>query len=231
MIHLQDIAMQYGTNPVTTVLNKVTLSVAENDWINVLGASGSGKTTLLNIIGGVLKPTEGIVQIDNVNLNKMEQKKIQEFRRNKIGFIYQDFKLFNQYTVLENVMVPQLPYEERKTLEEKAKHLLEEVGLSHRVNHFPAELSGGEKQRAAIARALLNNPDILLCDEPTGNLDSQNTENIMQLLQTFHERGITILFVTHDESLAPYSNRLITIRDGQIKELVAHESTIKEKSN
>lgn len=231
MIHLRDIEMQFGTDPVTIVLNNVTLGVEKKDWINVLGASGSGKTTLLNIIGGILKPTDGIVQIDNVSIDKMEQKKLQEFRRNKIGFIYQDFKLFNQYTVLENVMVPQLPYEDRKVLEEKAKHLLKEVGLSHRVNHFPQQLSGGEKQRVAIARALLNNPDILLCDEPTGNLDSKNTENIMQLLQTFHKKGITILFVTHDESLAAYSNRLITIRDGQIKELIAHESTIKEKSN
>lgn len=231
MIHLQDIEMQFGTDPVTIVLNKVTLSVEKNDWMNVFGASGSGKTTLLNIIGGLLKPTEGIVQIDQVHLNELDMKKLQAYRRNKIGFIYQDFKLFNQYTVLENVMVPQLPYEDRKKLENRAMHLLEEVGLSYRVHHFPSELSGGEKQRAPIARALLNNPDILLCDEPTGNLDSKNTENIMQLLQTFHERGITILLVTHDEKLVSYSNRLITIQDGQIKKFVAHESTFKEKSN
>lgn len=231
MIHLQDIVMKFGNNPVTTVLNKVTLNVEKNDWINVLGTSGSGKTTLLNIIGGLLKPTEGLVRIDGVVLNEMDQEKTQEYRRNKIGFIHQDFKLFNQYTVLENVMVPQLPYENKKTLEEKAKKLIEEVGLSHRLEHFPSNLSGGERQRTAIARALLNDPDILLCDEPTGNLDSQNTENIMRLIQTFHEKGITILFVTHDESLASYSNRLVTIRDGRIGESITHEPTIKTKFN
>ncbi|MEN2467923.1 ABC transporter ATP-binding protein [Ornithinibacillus sp. JPR2-1] len=179
MIKLQDIVMNFGENTITTALKNITLEIARNDWITVLGASGSGKTTLLNIIGGILKPTSGIVQIDGANLNDMSRANIQEYRRKKIGFVYQDYKLFNQYTVIENVMVPQLPYGKRNEIEEKARHHLEEVGLNHRMNHFPKELSGGEKQRVAIARTLLMEPEILLCDEPTGNLDRKNTENVM----------------------------------------------------
>ncbi|MFD2046640.1 ABC transporter ATP-binding protein [Ornithinibacillus salinisoli] len=220
MIKLQDIVMRFGTTPVTIALNKITLNVDQNDWVTVLGASGSGKTTLLNIIGGILSPSSGIIQIDAVNLNDMEKADIQEYRRNKIGFIYQDFKLFNQYTVLENVMIPQLPYVKRKIIEDNGKSLLENVGLSHRINHFPTELSGGEKQRVAIARALLNNPDILLCDEPTGNLDSKNTEKIMQIIQKLHKTGITVIFVTHDNSLVENGNRILTMQDGMIKEYV-----------
>ncbi|WP_047982327.1 ABC transporter ATP-binding protein [Ornithinibacillus contaminans] len=218
MINIQNLGKSFGVNPVTTALNNIDLHVNKNDWVTVLGTSGSGKTTLLNIIGGVLKPSSGFVKIDGTTLNKMDATNLQEYRRNKIGFIYQDFKLFNQYTVLENVMVPQLPYGERKEVEKKATQLIEDVGLTHRISHFPQELSGGEKQRVAIARALLNNPDILLCDEPTGNLDSTNTDNIMRFIQNLHKTGITIIFVTHDETLVKYSNRILTLQDGMVKE-------------
>lgn len=229
MIKLKDIGMKYE-NTTSPILNNVTLTVNKNDWVTVLGASGSGKTTLLNIIGGLLPPSEGTVHLDEKNLYDMKQNESQRFRRHKIGFIYQDFKLFNQYTVLENVMVPQLPYKLKTELEEKAKLLLDSVGLTHRLNQFPTKLSGGEKQRVAIARALLSDPDILLCDEPTGNLDSKNTENIMEIIQSFHQKGLTILFVTHDQRLVAYGNRLLMIHDGNVKELKDHESTRKEKS-
>lgn len=220
MIHLQDVVVTYENHSEVPILNHITLEGNKNDWITVIGASGSGKTTLLNIIGGIIKPSAGTVQVDQLNLNDINIHEMQEYRRNKIGFIYQDFKLFNQFTVLENVMLPQLPYAKRNEIEKKAKQLLEEVGLSHRITHFPSQLSGGEKQRVAIARAFLSNPDVLLCDEPTGNLDSENTEKIMQLIQTLHKTGITIIFVTHDRSLIQYGNRVLTIQDGAVKEYV-----------
>jgi putative ABC transport system ATP-binding protein len=221
MIQLQDVVMTYGHQPVKPTLDHVTLEVNRNDWITILGTSGSGKTTFLNIIGGIVRPSSGTVHVDGVDLNETTMTEMQEFRRNKIGFIYQDFKLFNQFTVLENVMIPQIPYTKRNKLEEKAKQLLEDVGLSHRITYLPTQLSGGEKQRVAIARAFLSNPEILLCDEPTGNLDSESTANIMQLIQSFHQTGITIIFVTHDNSLVQYGNRVLTIQDGMVKESAA----------
>lgn len=220
MIHLQDVVMTFGNHTSFPTLNHVTLEVNRNDWVTILGTSGSGKTTLLNIIGGIIRPSSGTVQVDGLNLTEIDITEMQEYRRNKIGFTYQDFKLFDQFTVLENVMLPQLPYAKRNEIEEKAKQLLEEVGLTHRVAHFPAELSGGEKQRVAIARAFLNSPDVLLCDEPTGNLDSENTDNIMRLIQNLHKTGITIIFVTHDNGLVQYGNRVLTIQDGTVKESV-----------
>ncbi|REB07330.1 ABC transporter ATP-binding protein [Sporosarcina sp. BI001-red] len=217
MIQIAEARISYGDSP--AILKDVNLTVNKNDWITILGVSGTGKTSLLNIIGGLLRPTAGEVEVEGRNLQALTREEMQEYRRNKIGFVYQDFKLFDQYTVLENVMLPQLPYDSHKKLEKQAIQLLEQVGLSHRLSHLPAELSGGEKQRVAIARALIGCPEILLCDEPTGNLDNESTKTVMRILQELHKGGLTILLITHDNSLASYGNRIVTTGDGTIVEL------------
>ncbi|GKV68540.1 ABC transporter ATP-binding protein [Sporosarcina sp. NCCP-2716] len=217
VIQIAKAQISYGDN--LPILKDINLTVNKNDWIIILGVSGTGKTSLLNMVGGLLRPDAGDVVVGGRNLQALKSEEMQEYRRNTIGFIYQDFKLFEQYTVLENVMLPRLPYDSRKKLEKQAIQLLESVGLSHRLSHLPAELSGGEKQRVAIARALIGSPEILLCDEPTGNLDSESTKTVMNILQKLHTVGLTILLITHDDSLSPYGNRILTTGDGTIVEL------------
>jgi putative ABC transport system ATP-binding protein len=151
-------------------------------------------------------------------LSEYGQDELQEYRREKIGFIFQDYRLFDQFTVLENTMLPQWPYQPKKLIREKAEAVLERLGMGHRLHALPQELSGGEKQRAAIARAILHDPQILLCDEPTGNLDEGNRRNILQILKGLNDNGMTILFVTHDQEAAAYGSRTLTIRDGKLRE-------------
>lgn len=216
LITLKNIDMIYEND--TTVLKNLNLTVEKNDWITVLGASGSGKSTLLNMISGFLQPSTGSIEVDGIDLSKMTVDEMQAYRRNEVAVVYQDFKLFDQFSVLENVLLPQLPYAKREVIEKKAKELLERVGLGHRLTHFPTELSGGEKQRVAIARAFLSDPSVLLCDEPTGNLDGQTSEKIMKLIQDLHETGVTLLLVTHDQELVKYGNRVVTIEGGAVEE-------------
>jgi len=199
-------------------LQNVTLSVEKGEWISILGPSGSGKTTLLNVIAGLLPLTSGSIQVDGGDLSEYGQDELQEYRREKIGFIFQDYRLFDQFTVLENTMLPQWPYQPKKLIREKAEAVLERLGMGHRLHALPQELSGGEKQRAAIARAILHDPQILLCDEPTGNLDEGNRQNILQILKGLNDNGMTILFVTHDQEAAAYGSRTLTIRDGKLRE-------------
>lgn len=217
MIHLQEATVQFpGVIPVKALTN-IDLQVDRGDWISVLGPSGSGKTTLLNIIGGMEQLSHGSATVNGKELSQITGQELQVFRRETIGFVFQHYRLFDQYTVLENVMLPQWPYQPRKRIEKKAKDLLEQLQMGHRLNHVPNQLSGGEKQRTAIARALLNDPELLLCDEPTGNLDANNRENIMQLLQQLHlDRDMTIILVTHDDQVATYGNRTLELRDGQL---------------
>jgi putative ABC transport system ATP-binding protein len=151
-------------------------------------------------------------------LSEYGQDELQEYRREKIGFIFQDYRLFDQFTVLENTMLPQWPYQPKKLIREKSEAVLERLGMGHRLHALPQELSGGEKQRAAIARAILHDPQILLCDEPTGNLDEGNRRNILQILKGLNDNGMTILFVTHDQEAAAYGSRTLTIRDGKLRE-------------
>lgn len=216
LITLKNIDMIYEND--TTVLKNLNLTVEKNDWITVLGASGSGKSTLLNMISGFLQPSTGRIEVDGIDLSKMTVDEMQAYRRNEVAVVYQDFKLFDQFSVLENVLLPQLPYAKREVIEKKAKELLERVGLGHRLTHFPTELSGGEKQRVAIARAFLSDPSVLLCDEPTGNLDGQTSEKIMKLIQDLHETAVTLLLVTHDQELVKYGNRVVTIEGGAVEE-------------
>jgi len=217
-IHLKNGSVVYQTHEAVVVLDNVTLSVEKGKWINILGPSGSGKTTLLNVVGGLLSLSSGTLEVDGEDISQLKGDDLQSYRREKIGYVFQDYRLFDQFTVLENVILPQLPYESRKKIEEKAKTLLEQLQMSHRINALPRELSGGEKQRTAIARALLHEPSILLCDEPTGNLDAENRERILQILKDLHEQGMTILLVTHDMEVTKWGDEILYIRDGRIQE-------------
>ncbi|WP_052342823.1 ABC transporter ATP-binding protein [Bacillus sp. EB01] len=195
--------------------------IMQGEWVNILGPSGSGKTTLLNVIGGFEELSEGIIEVNGKNLTIFSKEQMQTFRRTTIGYIFQDFRLFEQFTVLENTILPQLPFEKRKNLENKARIILNQLQMGHRLNSLPGELSGGEKQRTAIARALIHKPNILLCDEPTGNLDKENRERILDILKELHKEGMTIILVTHDLEIAEWGDRKLYIRDGQIQESVS----------
>jgi putative ABC transport system ATP-binding protein len=219
MIHLNQISKTFNVgNEIIHALHNLTLTVEKGEWLSILGPSGSGKSTLLNCMGGLDIPESGEVLIDQVSTATMTTSQLQSLRRNKIGFIFQDFKLLPQYNVLDNVCLPRLPYENKKRIKTRALNLIEEVGLSHRLGHLPNELSGGEKQRVAIARALMNNPDIIICDEPTGNLDIQNRNRILELLEVLHHQKYTIIIATHDIEVADKGERSIFIRDGSVED-------------
>ncbi|WP_062356121.1 ABC transporter ATP-binding protein [Bacillus kwashiorkori] len=216
-IQLEDATVTFkGVEPIHA-LKAVSFSVNEGEWINILGPSGSGKTTLLNVIGGMLQLSSGSIVVDGKNLSQLKNDDLQSYRRTIIGYIFQDYRLFDQYTVLENVMLPQWPYQPRKVIEEKAKTILQQLQMGHRLQALPADLSGGEKQRTAIARAMLHEPKLLLCDEPTGNLDEENRENILNVLSELNKNGVTILLVTHDTEVAKRGTKQLFIRDGKLQ--------------
>ena len=200
------------------VLKGVSLSAKRGEWLALTGASGSGKTTLLDIIGTISRPNTGRLLIDGTDLSALSQRKTVAFRRKKIGFVFQAYHILPELNILENVMLPGLlDGKSARLCRERARELLDQVGLSHRILHRPNELSGGEQQRAAIARALLNAPELLLADEPTGNLDSVTGKGILDIFQTIHESGrTTILMVTHDRTVAALADRSIELRDGLI---------------
>jgi putative ABC transport system ATP-binding protein len=196
----------------------VSLRVARGDYLAVMGASGSGKTTLLHLIGCLDRPTSGSVCLDGTNVAQLGDDQLSSLRNRRIGFVFQAFHLIPQLSVAENVELP-LIYQgiERAQRAARAQRMLGSVGLAGRSDHRPSELSGGECQRAAIARALVAEPDLLLADEPTGNLDSRTGDEIMEILADLHERGVTIVLVTHDPSRAKRARRLIEMRDGCIE--------------
>jgi putative ABC transport system ATP-binding protein len=203
----------------------VSLRVARGDYVAVMGASGSGKTTLLHLIGCLDRPTSGSVCLDGTNLADLGDDELSSLRSRRIGFVFQAFHLIPQLSVAENVELP-LIYQgvERARRAERAQRMLESVGLAERCGHRPSELSGGECQRAAIARALISEPDLLLADEPTGNLDSHTGDEIMEILAGLHRRGVTIVLVTHDPIRAKRARRLIEMRDGRVARASAAES-------
>ncbi|MFN3345195.1 MAG: ABC transporter ATP-binding protein [Chloroherpetonaceae bacterium] len=212
------------TAPVNA-LNGVSLTIYEQSFVSIVGKSGSGKSTLLNLIGGMDKPTSGEIVVGGKVVSKMTPKQLAAYRRSAVGMIFQSFNLIPNMTALDNVALP-LFFDgvPEKTRLARAAQLLEMVGLSHRATHRPTELSGGEQQRVAIARALVNNPRFILADEPTGNLDSRTTEEIVALLQHLHQQGKTIVMITHDLSLAEQlSTRIITLKDGNIISDEQHE--------
>ncbi len=207
-------------------LDDVTLEVKEGEILSVMGPSGSGKSTLLHLIGALDKPTSGEIIEFGVNITRMSERELAKFRRKNIGFVFQFFYLVPTLTALENVMLPLLPIRP-KGLKEKAKSLLEEVGLGDRIYHKPGELSGGEQQRVAIARALINDPKIVIADEPTGNLDSKTGKKIVGLLKKIANKKRKILIIaTHDLEVAKETDRIILLKDGRIsKEVSPNEIT------
>lgn len=217
MIELRDIEKVYARgSEELRALKGVDLDIGAGEFISIVGPSGAGKSTLLHILGCLDRPTKGSVKFDGVNVEQMSESELDEVRRRKIGFVFQQFYLLPGLSVLENVTLPRV-FGKRKTENGKVEALIEMVGLGGRKGHFPNQLSGGEMQRVAIARALVNEPEIVLADEPTGNLDSQNSERIFELLKSLHLKGYTVVMVTHNNDLASRADRIITIRDGRIQ--------------
>ena len=199
-------------------LRGVSFEVFAGEMVGIVGPSGSGKSTLLGIIGGLDTPTKGLVEIDGIDITRMSEDRLTEIRNQKIGFIFQFFNLIPTLTALENVALPiQFAQKRQFKPDKRAKELLKMLGLGDRLSHRPSELSGGQQQRVAIARALANNPPLLLADEPTGNLDTESGEIVLEALQTIRqEAGTTVVIVTHDPALAHRVDRTITLVDGQI---------------
>lgn len=201
-------------------LRGVSLQIYPGEMVSIIGPSGSGKSTLLGIIGGLDSPTDGTVHIDGVDITRMSEDKLTEIRNEKIGFIFQFFNLIPTLTALENVALPiEFARNRQYKPTKRAKELLQLLGLGDRVHHLPTQLSGGQQQRVAIARALANNPPLLLADEPTGNLDTESGERVLEALEAIREKsGTTIVIVTHDTELANRADRIYTLIDGQIAE-------------
>ncbi len=208
---------QVGTQ-VVRALRGVTTNIERGDYVAIMGPSGSGKSTLMNIIGALDTPSAGKYVLNGTDVSQLHDERLAEIRNKEIGFVFQTFNLLQQYTALENVMLP-LVYSgvTKHTRLEKAKEALDKVGLSDRISHKPNELSGGQRQRVAVARALITNPSIILADEPTGNLDTKTSIDIMKLFDEIHIGGNTIILVTHEEDIAQHAHRIIRLRDGMIE--------------
>jgi len=219
LIQLENISKIYNSEEIKTIaLNGVSLKINEGEFTAITGPSGSGKSTLLHILGLLDRPTSGEYIFENKNIMNLSDEELALFRNEKIGFVFQAFFLLSSITVLENVKLPLLYSKvDEKKWNELALNALEEVGLSKRLNHFPTQLSGGEKQRVAIARALTNNPKVILADEPTGNLDSKSAMQIIKIIKSLNDQGRTIIVVTHESYLANITRRIIRLRDGQIE--------------
>lgn len=217
IINLERITKIYRTEEVETIaLENVNLEVEQGEFISVMGPSGCGKSTMLNIIGLLDLPTEGKVTIDNMDTTGMKDGEMADFRNKTLGFVFQSFHLINSLNVLDNVEMPLLYRKTSgKERHELAKSVIDKVGLSHRMKHFPSQLSGGQCQRVAIARAIIGKPKVILADEPTGNLDSKMGAEIMNLLYELNEDGTTIVMVTHDEHIAKETQRIIRFFDGR----------------
>ena len=210
-------SFQVGSEEVQA-LKGINLSVKKGEFLSIMGPSGSGKTTLMNIIGCLDTPTSGQYYLNNQLVNEFDDDNLAMIRNKEIGFVFQSFHLLARNSALNNVMLP-LKYAGIKETDayQRAKEVLEKVGLMNRVNHSPSELSGGQQQRVAIARALVNKPSIIFADEPTGNLDSQTGNDVMKLFQELNDQGQTIILITHEEDIAMQSKRTITIKDGLIE--------------
>lgn len=212
LIKINNLNKEFGK---VKALNNINLSVYEGEWLAIMGPSGSGKSTLLNILSLMDTPSSGEYILDNENLDQMDEEQKITLRREKIGLVFQQFHLIPYLNALENVMLSQ--YYHSSVDEEDAKMVLEKVGLSHRLTHLPSQLSGGEQQRVCIARALINNPELLLADEPTGNLDEANEQIVLQTLQKLKNEGKTIVLITHNPDLAKFADRTLILQHGVLK--------------
>jgi len=212
---------------VVAAIADISLRINKNEYVAIMGPSGSGKSTLMNIIGCLDTPTAGQYVLNETDVSKLEDNELAEIRNKEIGFVFQTFNLLPRYSALENVMLP-LVYAgfSKAEREEKAKQALASVTLTDRMNHKPNELSGGQRQRVAVARALVNSPSIILADEPTGNLDSKTSIDIMNLFNEIHEQGNTIILVTHEEEIARHAQRIVRLRDGLVESDAVNEERI-----
>lgn len=219
IIQANHLVKRYKTGSQTILaVNDVSLAINRGEFVAITGASGSGKSTLLQLLGGLDKPTSGDIIIDNVKINKISDSELSRFRNQTIGFVFQSFYLQPFLTLQRNIEIAAMPSRmKRNQRKTRAEKLAQQVGLGDRLRHFPREMSGGQIQRAAIARALLNNPDIILADEPTGNLDSQNSRNIVALFrQICDTQNTTVVIATHDQEIAASVDRVIAVADGRI---------------
>lgn len=217
MIKITELEKIFRTEEVETVaLNKMELHVAEHEFVAIMGPSGCGKSTLLNILGMLDEPTSGSYLFNGIEVAKFNENKRSNLRKANIGFVFQSFNLIDELTVYENVELPLL-YNKVKSAERKAlvEAALENVQMMHRRNHFPSQLSGGQQQRVAVARAVVNSPKLILADEPTGNLDSKNGVDVMQLLTSLNEKGTTVVMVTHSDHDSRYAHRIVHMLDGR----------------
>lgn len=218
MLRIENLMKVFRTEEVeTTAINNISIEVKDGEFVAIMGPSGCGKSTLLNIVGLLDNPTGGKFVFNGIDVTNFKERHRTNLRKSNIGFVFQSFNLIDELTVYQNVELPlvyqKVPSTQRKEMVEKA---LERMGISHRRNHFPQQLSGGQQQRVAIARAVVSNPKIILADEPTGNLDSNNGKEVMSLLTELNDEGTTIVMVTHSQSDAEHAHRIINLLDGQV---------------
>lgn len=216
MISIEDVKKVYQIGDVeVTAMNGITCQVETGEMVSIMGPSGSGKSTMMNIIGCLDRPSSGKYKLDGNDVSLLKDDQLADIRNKKLGFVFQSFNLLPRTSAVANVELP-LVYSGTRNKRQLAMEALESVGMSHRAHHRPSEISGGEQQRVAVARALVSKPSVILADEPTGNLDSQTSQSIMTLLQELNQTGITIVLVTHEEDIAKYTKRTIYLRDGKI---------------
>ena len=223
MIKIENLCKTFRTTEVETIaLNKVNLEVKEKEFVAIMGPSGCGKSTLLNILGLLDNPTSGNYYLDDKEVGHLKEKDRTNVRKGNIGFVFQSFNLIDELNVFENVELPltylNIPADERK---KKVNEILQRMNISHRAKHYPQQLSGGQQQRVAIARAVVSGPKIILADEPTGNLDSKNGQEVMELLTELNKEGTTIVMVTHSQRDAGFASRIVNLFDGQIVSSIA----------
>ena len=236
IIETRGLTKVYGMGDIAVrALAGVDVFVEEGEFVAVMGPSGSGKSTLMNILGCLDRPTGGSYMLDGQDVSTLDKDHLAGVRNRKIGFVFQSYNLLPRLTAIKNMMMPMLYNGDRartdREMRDRAAHVLDLVGLADRMEHLPKELSGGQQQRVAIARALVNDPAIILADEPTGNLDTKSSVEIMKVLHALHDRGATIVMVTHELGLAEYAQRVIYLRDGKIISDRAHASSIVDLHN
>jgi putative ABC transport system ATP-binding protein len=236
VVQIEDLHKIYDSGEVPVhAVRGVSLNIMKGEFLALMGASGSGKSTLMNMLGCLDRPTRGRYNLDGIDISQLDKNELADLRNQKLGFVFQGFNLLSRTTALENVELPMLYGRHRKVsseeIRERALHCLDIVGLSKRTDHFPNQMSGGQQQRVAIARALVNQPQVLLADEPTGNLDSKTSVEVMGVFQKLNDQGITIVMVTHELDIAHYCKRNLILRDGVIvrDELVQNRSIAEEE--